>query len=138
MSNFIRLEKERIENIAFFLKGFMKGDENFESLEDLFAFIERISSRGMESVLSIKKWERWKLELLLKKLKFVANSLKKERRLKDMLESKFKIKVTRVFEYEPDKYVVFYVHGSRTKAVSGTAKQIKERLSKEIKANTAQ
>ncbi|ARM74831.1 hypothetical protein [Acidianus manzaensis] len=129
----IDLEKEKINNIAFFLKGFMTDHERFETIEDIFTFIDRINKKKIESIENIKKWEKWKLKLLLKRLKFISNSFRKEKKLKNSLESKFKIKITRILEYEQDKYVIFYELNNKNLVVSGSARQIKEKLNEELK-----
>ncbi|AWR96351.1 hypothetical protein DFR86_01500 [Acidianus sulfidivorans JP7] len=139
MNEFIKLEKEKINNIAFFLKGFMNGHEKFESIDDIIKFIDRINKKGIESIDNIKRWEKWKLEILLKRLRFISNSFRKEQKLKNSLETKFKIKISKVIEYEQDKYVIFYTDKEgKTFTVSGTSRQIKEKLNNMIKKEREQ
>ncbi|MUM65556.1 hypothetical protein D1867_09930 [Acidianus infernus] len=126
-------EKERVINIAFFLKKFMTGKEKFSSLDDLVKFIDSLAKK-FEFLSTVKNWEKWKLELLLKKVNFVARSIRKEKKLKVSLERKFKgIKIQKVEEYDADKFTVFYVYEGKSKAVSGSAREIKQKLLKEIK-----
>ncbi|WP_236752906.1 hypothetical protein [Acidianus sp. HS-5] len=125
-------EREKVTNVAFFLKRFMTGKEKFSTLDDLIKFIDSLSTK-FESLSSVKNWEKWKLELLLKKTNFVAKSMRKEKKLKLSLEKKFKgIKIQKVEEYDPDKFTVFYIYNGKTKAISGSARQIKQKLLKEI------
>ncbi|MCY0873514.1 MAG: hypothetical protein OWQ50_04930 [Acidianus infernus] len=126
-------ERERVINIAFFLKKFMTGKEKFSSLDDLVKFIDSLAKK-FEFLSTVKNWEKWKLELLLKKVNFVARSIRKEKKLKVSLERKFKgIKIQKVEEYDADKFTVFYVYEGKSKAVSGSAREIKQKLLKEIK-----
>jgi hypothetical protein len=126
-------ERERVTNIAFFLKRFMTGKEKFSSLDDLVKFIDSLAKK-FEFLSTVKNWEKWKLELLLKKANFVARSIRKEKKLKVSLERKFKgIKIQKVEEYDADRFTVFYVHEGKSKAVSGSAREIKQKLLKEIK-----
>ncbi len=129
----LRDEKEKVTNIAFLLKSFMSGKEKFSTIDDLIKFIDSLTKR-FEFLSTVKNWEKWKLELLLKKANFVSKSIKKEKKLKFSLEKKFKgIKIQKVEEYDQDRYTVFYTHEGKNKAVSGSAREIKQKLLKEIK-----
>jgi hypothetical protein len=108
-------ERERVTNIAFFLKRFMTGKEKFSSLDDLVKFIDSLAKK-FEFLSTVKNWEKWKLELLLKKVNFVAGSIRKEKKLKVSLERKFKgIKIQKVEEYDADRFTVFYMHEEKAK-----------------------
>jgi hypothetical protein len=77
-------ERERVTNIAFFLKRFMTGKEKFSSLDDLVKFIDSLAKK-FEFLSTVKNWEKWKLELLLKKVNFVARVYKKREETKGKL-----------------------------------------------------